>query len=90
MCKSRDKASSAGESGAAAEVSSKETLAGEEAVKLKKLMGAVRYLLRNGDGAKNHVIADLKSLLKPSPSRVAAASKSGVTDGSKVSPLKRL
>lgn len=48
---------------------SKLDMAAEEAVKLKKLMGAVRALWRSSPSGQHPRVSELKGMLRPSPSR---------------------
>ena len=47
-------------------------MAAGEAVKLKKIIGALRTLWRSSATGKHPKVSELKDLLKPSPERVAA------------------
>ena len=49
---------------------SKGLLAAREAARVKKLMGALRYLYRNGDKSKSDRVSELKQLLRRSPRRI--------------------
>ncbi|CAL1163685.1 unnamed protein product [Cladocopium goreaui] len=60
-------------------------MAKEETTRMKKLLGALRYLWRNGPGSHDQRVADLKAILVPSPSsiaRKAAAEKAKEEAGS--------
>lgn len=60
-------------------------MAKEEMNRMKKLLGALRYLWRNGPGSHDQRVADLKAFLVPSPSsiaRKAAAEKAKEEAGS--------
>eukprot|EP00434_Breviolum_minutum_P016188 symbB.v1.2.014264.t1/scaffold1033.1/size247163/2 len=57
-------------------------LAREEARRVTRLLGALRYLWRNGDGSHDHRVAELKQLLKPSPSALARRASDRSQDAS--------
>ena len=53
-------------------------LAAQEGVKLKRLTQAVRALWRSSSGAHDPHVSELKTILRPSPQRNAAAAPSSV------------
>ena len=59
----------------------RESLASMEASKLKKLMGGLRYLFRNGAGSNDEHILALKKLLKQSPLSQQRLARRGADDG---------
>ena len=60
----------------APEAESKVQRAGQEAQRLKRLIGGARYLYRNGIGAKNPHILAIKALMKKSPASEKRMAKS--------------
>ncbi|CAJ1372520.1 unnamed protein product [Effrenium voratum] len=55
--------------------------AGEEAGRIRKLLSALRYLFRNGTGSPDPKVAELKGLLRPSPSSKARRMSKGSSLG---------